>query len=492
MAPTFDEKVAHWVAILRGEARYGDVPEASPRDMAHAYHIEEIFDEVLEQVRADYLRDREDSTIDTLVSLVGFSPETTINATFALRPRRLVLVFSRQSKNRLDDIHAQIVGRHRLLKPSDIDQKYCNPSNPISIYQVIKEALADAHNLFGDERDTFNDYIDITGGKKVMSAAAALVAWQLDLNICYVDSRYDRELRLAWPGSERLVELGNPMTLFGEQERQVAVRLFNLGNHAAATKQFEILARRISKPAQARFDAALSRLYADWASFRFDRMSGVIQQLREDLIAGRSGLTPERIERLRIQLEFLSSLRDESGELARDGLLVCYLLLADHYASNERADFAALLYYRAIESCLQQRLATTYELDASAMCEDDLDDQVLARWREDFAHIHGAAPERITLPPRIGLMHAAVLLSALDDAMLRDAQLSKREALGHLRQITDARNRSILAHGHQPIDPKLLRELSYHSHTLARRLWSDIYPDKYLDKYLEQLRFITL
>ena len=53
--------------------------------------------------------------------------------------------------------------------------------------------------------------VDITGGKKIMSAIAGQVAWDLDLPLCYLESpAYNPALRRPDPGSEVLLVFPKP------------------------------------------------------------------------------------------------------------------------------------------------------------------------------------------------------------------------------------------------------------------------------------------
>jgi hypothetical protein len=82
------------------------------------------------------------------------------------------------------------------LPLSQFEPRYCDPVDPLEIYEIVKKAVLPRQP---DERPR-KAIIDITGGKKVMSAGAALAASQLDLQMCYIDSDFDPEMRQARPG----------------------------------------------------------------------------------------------------------------------------------------------------------------------------------------------------------------------------------------------------------------------------------------------------
>jgi hypothetical protein len=217
-----------------------------------------------------------------LISVTGFSPRTTILAFKVLRPRRLVVIPSENARGSINTIARYVVGEGGLQQ-ADFSQRPCVPTNPLSIYNVVKDEL----ELLERQDGQAISYIDITGGRKVMSATAALAAWQLDLGLCYLDGEYDPELRQAVPGSDRLLLLDNPTSLFGEQEMNAAYQAFDGGAYEAAGSRFEELSGRLARPTDARFWGALSKLYGAWCDLDLVALPAAIETVRRTL--GRCG-----------------------------------------------------------------------------------------------------------------------------------------------------------------------------------------------------------
>src|SRR5262249_43970877 len=155
---------------------------------------------------------------------------------------------------------------------------------------------------------------DITGGKKVMSATAALAAWQLDLPLCYIDSDFDPELRQPVPGTENLLLLSNPTTLFGVQEMENVLQMFNSGAYQAARARYHELSERVSQPGKARFLRDLSALYGAWCDLDLACLPACIAAVEKSLpdTLALGEVTPETADRIREQLAFLRTLQEKN------------------------------------------------------------------------------------------------------------------------------------------------------------------------------------
>lgn len=450
-----------WNAILAGAQTHGDATRDA-RDQARDYHTEHLLDWELGQTRQAFLDAHGGAAprVDVLVSMVGFSPETTVSTAHTLRPRHLVLVYSKKSHKNLDHIHEQLVARRGVLSPRSITTRLCEAADPADIYKVIHAALDEARHLLDLEPEAASEYIDITGGKKVMSATSALVAWQLDLNICYIDSDIDPLTRKPAPGSTRVIELGNPMTIFGAEELAVGERLFDAGNHGAAREHFDAMSRRVTDPGPATARLHLADLYAAWSGLDFARLAEFIPRVQTDLRTQRLILGADQLSRLEHQLGYLTRLVADTDARPR-ALLASYHMLGGHYDDLGRHDFAALLFYRTIESTLQSRLELAHGIDASEPDYAGVTQEAMARWAELNAAIYGAEPASFDQPYKLGLMASVVLLAALDDPLIARVRLGEVKGLQNLRRLSDTRNRSVLAHGHETIQPAQLQQLRH-------------------------------
>src|ERR1700754_58023 len=90
--------------IFRGEEEFGDGP---PAEQARRFRLTELLFAVVEQAKinsTDVPRDR----VDLLVSLSGFSPETTIIAFRLVRPAQLMIIGSDATLSSLDIIQGAL------------------------------------------------------------------------------------------------------------------------------------------------------------------------------------------------------------------------------------------------------------------------------------------------------------------------------------------------------------------------------------------------
>jgi hypothetical protein len=141
-----------------------------------------------------------------------------------------------------------------------------------------------------------------------MSATAALAAWQLDLGLCYIDGDYDVELGQAVPGSDRLLLLDNPTSLFGEQEMKAAEHAFDGGAFDAARRRFEELATRLAQPGRARFMAALSALYQAWCDIDWKALPAAVDRVKDTLRPIQRTLPEGTVAAVYAQLKYLDTL----------------------------------------------------------------------------------------------------------------------------------------------------------------------------------------
>jgi CRISPR-associated protein (Cas_Cas02710) len=157
---------------------------------------------------------------------------------------------------------------------------------------------------------------------------------------------------------------------------------------------------------------------------------------------------------LEAQLGFLRQL--VAADRDRKAFVLAVYALAADYARRERYDFATLLYYRTLEGCFAEQLARVHTIDVSAFDRGALGeraDDVEGRFRELVTKVTGSA-NVTALPARIGCFEAFMLLRALDDPMMQEAKLWEPRSLGGLQRLLVSRNKSILAHGFDPVSAK--------------------------------------
>ncbi|MDG4752634.1 TIGR02710 family CRISPR-associated CARF protein [Micromonospora sp. WMMD718] len=472
-AGSFAERVETMRRIERGERRYS---EGSPALQATAYYLDHLLAESVARARA--ASDLPYRKIDVLISLCGFAAIPTMLTYELLRPSRLVVITSRDAPDSVDLIGQRLIGPG-LLRHQDFRHLPVDASDPLDMYQQIARELAG--------RDGRHAVIDITGGRKVMSAAAALAAWQLNLGLTYVENQFDQVTRQLRHGEVRLISLDNPTTLFGEQELARALEMFRSGAFEAARRRYDEIAERIAVPGRARLMRALAELYRTWCDLDLVALPAAVTGVEQSLRQGRRHLRSETAATIDRQLSFARRLA--AGEAT--AFVVCFYVLGLHYQQLGRHDFAALLFYRTVEACLTARLRQR----RPGFDPDDCDwsrlgdpAAVRARYTEVSRSLTPPAPSGP--PNKLTLFAAAILLASLDDELARRAGLVDPERLRELRERTWARNKSVLAHGTAPIAAEHTESLRAEASGLLTAYWALHGDGNDIDELCVGLRFL--
>jgi CRISPR-associated protein (TIGR02710 family) len=477
VAGTFEEKLRQLQRISDGVETYGG---GKRYEQGTRYYLEHLVHECARRARtaSPWLP----GEVDLLISMTGHSPRLTILAYEILHPKRLVIVPSEQAEDALNTIHDHVLEDGRL-RPADIPTRVCVPTDPLSIYQIVKEEL-DIHGRRNGST-AGEVFIDITAGRKVMAATAAMAAWQLDVKLCYIDGDYIDGR--AVPGSDRLLLLDNPS--FGESAMVAAEHAFSSGAFEAAGSRFEELAKRLARPVRARFMAALSGLYGAWCDFDLVKLPAAIARVEKNLDPMRRYLSNDTLAALYTQLEYLRKLcaGNESA------LLLCFSVVSDHYRWVGRHDFAALYSYRTIEGCFAARLRARHQ--GFARRPFDYDDVGVSKpeLREAYRHIVDEVRERATqasLPREPGVFSSAALLAALGDPLAELTGLSRPAEIRVLWELTDARNQSVLAHGKEPVSAEVSQRLHEHAMAVLKAFWALHHSAEDLDHLRRTLAFV--
>jgi CRISPR/Cas system-associated protein Csm6 len=126
--------------------------------------------------------------------------------------------------------------------------------------------------------------IDPTGGKKSMSASAALSGYLTGAWLVYVDyAAYRQEQRIPVPGTEYPRLLHNPLEVFGEHEFGKVRAALNRGGFEEAAHLARQLADRLYESRQAEVWELLAQALGDWERFNFPAAAAGMQRAVERL-----------------------------------------------------------------------------------------------------------------------------------------------------------------------------------------------------------------
>jgi CRISPR-associated protein (TIGR02710 family) len=403
--------------------------------------------------RGDDLVDHTEQTL--LICTVGGSPEPLVVAIKATRPRRVLFVTTKETREQVD---SRIVPLARQ-EGSDLDAGRYNLLE-LPDAQDLEDILSRLRRLTPQVEDwlgrgeAFKVVVDFTGGTKCMSAALALQAQRWRCVFSYVGGteRTKGGVGVVVSGKEQILHTQNPWDALGFPAVEEFSLLFDRRTYAAATELAERVKRNVSSESRKREFSALGHAASAYDAWdRFDHESSQkhfnnLAKCDNDLDAL---LGPARSERFRAaarsNADCLERLvNSQAPSLARVADL---LANAGRRRDEGRWDDAVARLYRAIEAYAQFRLADDHKIsDTAHIALEEIPSPLRETWE-------GSAEEGML---KLGLQEDYRLLHALENpagARFRELGLHDRKS-----PLT-ARNQSILAHGFVSVGEKPTRQL---------------------------------
>ena len=201
-----DALVSQWSELILGS------PDGKQK--ARGLYDEYIFPVVRELFTEAY-KELLKPPVYGLVLLVGHSPDALILSASAIGPKRILFLHSSDTERHVEKV-VNALGLHAI----DYERRQVEKSDPISVYIEIRRA-------YRQWRDCGAIAVDITGGTKCMSAAAAMAGHAIGAMLVYVDSQeYLPGTRSPLPGSEYLRVVQDPYHVLGDLKDEEAHGLF--------------------------------------------------------------------------------------------------------------------------------------------------------------------------------------------------------------------------------------------------------------------------
>jgi len=413
----------------------------------------------------------------TLVSLMGYSPETTVHSTVVLRPAKLVVVYNDlvapSAEPALDYLKAEGIISHFNLTLIEVDA-----FDPVDIYErILAQMPSSDHMIF-----------DITGGTKIMSATAGALAWEKGLSLCYLNGNWDPQKGAA--GLQQATELvvyTNPSRSRGYRYRQEALRNYERGNFISAREGFRESVKLISESDFDQLGVSLCDCYC--ALVDFDRVSLInkIEKLEETLAIGGVRRLYEHHIQFDSHLNALRAFAEDPINLMATS--AAFTILARSYAKQGRFDLAGLLSYRSMERFVEmglQAVAPRFKLDKPdwALLTTDV-----SQLRIDYANLTGN--KQAVLPEKVTLVAGMFVLAVLDsDLGQRFRGTTNHIAAFTLSKLATMRNRSYLAHGVNNLTEADYLHLSEGAMDLAKAILKDQHAE--FEVLCSQLRPVAL
>lgn len=435
---------------------------------------EEFYEQkLMSLIEKDYIRRNRDKLIEEvecLIMSVGTSYEPLVLNIMLLKPKKILFLYTEETEATIEKIV-----KHCDLTASRYSKEKVEETNPLSIYREIKDSY-----MQWQRPDKI--YIDFTGGTKAMSAAAALAGALIEVQLIYVGTtHYLPDMRKPEPGSEILVYIDNPLSVFGDLEIEKAMVLFDEFNYTGAREKLEYLMNTVPEPnirQQLEFAAHLASAYEAWDSLDFcaaeERMRTLVLRMKRDRPVHHSFLMMDYLEHFDHQLTILQKLSQIEGRMREEdykqmlsdkevmaGLIFSLYQNALVREKQEKYDMAALLFYRQLEMMEQRRLIG-YNLYASRMVYQEMKD---AQGKPVIPEYVEALKVKLTelkravfgrqvncyLPDQISLLEGYLLLLALGDDISKSSNGRHLDFIKKIRSMVYLRNNSIYAHGLGPV-----------------------------------------
>ena len=188
-----DQYIEQWIQ---------DTGNPATHDEAKKFYAEKIMPQLLVHLKDTDIvgkQLRENGGVDTLFSVLGMTPAPIVITQHLLQPKNHVIFYDKNIKVKDDKILAHLDSNPTYVMFED--------ESFGTIYETMKEMLIVSEGG--------NMVIDITGGKKSMTAAASIFEKDFDLSIVYVDmstpGSYIPAIHQTRPGSERLNLVYSPL-----------------------------------------------------------------------------------------------------------------------------------------------------------------------------------------------------------------------------------------------------------------------------------------
>lgn len=413
--------------------------------------------------------------VECMILTMGTSYEPLVLSIQLFKPKRILFLYTPNTERFIDK-----VVKFCRLKNSGYDKRLVREGEPLDVYKEIKSAY-----LVWNRPEKI--YIDLTGGTKAMSSAAAMAGALIDVQLVYVGTNdYLIDFRKPKPGSERIQYIVNPYEVFGDLEIEKAITLLNRYNYAGARERLEQLKEKVPDPSirqQLNFMYLLTRVYEHWDALEFQQahtcMEQLLVELQRDAKLHNSFILMDYIPKLIKQKKVLDelvkipvaikgytrieTLRDKEKMSALMFTLYSNALIREE---QEKYDFSTLLLYRLLEMIEQRRLAL-YNIDVSrveylhiAYPTQMFNGNTVLTDQEKFEIYRGKIMEikkslfrrsvNDFLPEQISLLEGFIQLAALGDKIVAGPKVIDK--IKRIRAMTFLRNNSIYAHGFTPVN----------------------------------------
>jgi len=414
---------------------------------------------------------------ETLIMTVGFQKEPIILSILCLKPKIVILLPTEETRKIAQEVEQDSDVESLNLKIYIIE---ITESDATENYRIIKEkAFSKAEGI---------TVADPTGGRKIMVASLALAAFYFRLPMVYLHSI--EKQGIASPFSETLELIQNPFEFFGDKELEIVEYQFNSHFYKAAIITCNTILTIIRDPGVAKkveMLKSLIEIYRDWDAFEHSAVPQKRPTLSERLEAVRNeffqfqfeSMLPENID------NNISFLKEIDNRWKNKLNIIDEYRIVDIYANALRRgsekqakyDDAVARLYRVIEMCSSLKLINRGIKDVSKPDYDNLC-HTLGKPKNWLSEEFERIKKRYLPAENLALDDQMTILSFIND-MISKKYIEMRNKKEDSRSLMDKRNRSILAHGTDPLteedwEPCRKKTKSIIDFTIGKEKFSEI------------------
>lgn len=402
----------------------------------------------------------------TLITTIGMREAPIIFSFLALRPKKGILLHTPQSEKTAD----KVINDHTIASLGiKFEKVEIDEIDAARNFQILKD------QVLGKVRNISDVLVDPTGGRKVMGASVATFAFFYRIPMVYLHA--EEKLSIPVPFSGVIREIANPYEYYGDIELSMLKRHFERYDFDAALELCGKLESTVNDPnlcLKLQKVAKLIEIYRDWDAFLHSthvqgnpskeeiariRLADRLEDLYRKEIK-RFGYLLVDEKKLEENIEFLKQLQENwinKKNICDPYRLVDLYANACRRAEQKKFDDATARLYRCLEMCSSVELQK-YGMedpnnpDYAAFAKNlgmDID-TLSQRFREAVKY---ELPEKPGLRAQMALLRLASSKIASIYNMI-DPQGNTEDS------VMEKRNRSILAHGTNPIKAEDYETLS--------------------------------
>ncbi|RSD33281.1 TIGR02710 family CRISPR-associated CARF protein [Methanohalophilus sp. WG1-DM] len=392
---------------------------------------------------------------DVLICTVGMREAPIILSQISVKPKRSILLHTEGSEHVADKIQA------------DPDIKKLN----IEFKKIEIDDLDAAHNYNVLKNEVLpqignrqNVRIDPTAGRKIMGTAVGSFAFFYRIPMIYLHA--EEKMGISVPFTGKICDIENPYDYYGDVDMQILKANFDNGYFDAAAEVCEQLRGKVRDLALGKKLDLLQdfiQVYCDWDRFLHSSFASSAKERKDESYLSdrlksicadckRYGIRLVREDDLRQNIEFLEEIENHwkpGTNIVDKFRIVDIFKNAQRRAIQGKYDDATARLYRCLEMC------AALLMEKEGVCDINKIDY------EKFAADHGMTKEDLFArfkeisnfdsprsPPGLNDIMTILQVINVPSAHMYGRMNSSDENGENLR---DKRNRSLLAHGTNPI-----------------------------------------